>query len=976
MQTPVFPRAALLLSLLLLGSVLVAPPAGAAPTEGGLVVNARTMATFPSVQAAVNAASPGDVITIPRSDAAQAVAYQESVTVPAALHDLTLCGTVAVGVCAPVSTPGRWESTTGATWGTPPVPLQGQALQMTGTNSTSHYPNSQSPGAAKVTLADVDALSVDFLLASGACGGGSPRFQLGVDTNGDGAKDGSVLVYPPAGWTCPAPNAWTRIDFANGIWDSSIVGGPASGTRAQALAAGGSAVVVTVNLVWDGSTGTAWFDNEQFNADFLREASDFQCVDPQSPSCQPIQAQPATILDPAGASANVLDVEAPRVTVRDLTVKNTGSALDGVGVLLNGASALVANATIAGPAAPCQHAQFGVQANGADATIQDSAITTWSHSGVDVAGLGSNLLARNVITQSCHSNVVIDGASGSATTTLVGNDLRQAVFQDVDVGTNRDVVLHENLFGLAGNTLAIPAHATGGAIDARYNHWGAYNRSDIEATFANDAGRVVDDSCYYTAGDASVVCGPTAGFTFSPSAPLWNRTVSFADASTSGGNKLASWAWSFGDAATATGPTAAHKFRSGSYAVTLTVTDAEGYASTATRTVTATNTAPTLAGPSGTVLGAENATLGFALSATDAENDALTYAAASALPAGATLDAATGAFSWRPSFSQAGAYTLSFTATDGDLTSAPVSVQVQVNDTTPPDLPTTITAPASVTITEGQTRTLQVSAHDPDGQPVSLDLVAPPAWATLTDLGNGVANLTLAPQAGDFGATDLALVAHTLGSSDVTATTHVVVSEALGVSVQPVGPRSFTTSPGATLALKATITNTGLHTDTYTVPGVGNVTLAPGESAPVELDLVVPAAPSGTVHVVATSQTSARVVGAATYTFVCPVTVQVALDPRATPASAVTGTVRATYANGQPVVGATLRVSQALRDEYQATVTQATTTSLDANGVGTFVFPTTDAQSLLPGTHDVRAYVTLGSLSGATLARYDQVVGL
>ncbi len=60
---------------------------------------------------------------------------------------------------------------------------------------------------------------------------------------------------------------------------------------------------------------------------------------------------------------------------------------------------------------------------------------------------------------------------------------------------------------------------------------------------------------------------------------------------------------------------------------------------------------------------AENALLTFAVSATDADDDALTYAA-SGVPTGATFDAATRTFSWTPTFAQAGSYPVTFTVTD------------------------------------------------------------------------------------------------------------------------------------------------------------------------------------------------------------------------------------------------------------------------------------------------------------------------
>ena len=60
----------------------------------------------------------------------------------------------------------------------------------------------------------------------------------------------------------------------------------------------------------------------------------------------------------------------------------------------------------------------------------------------------------------------------------------------------------------------------------------------------------------------------------------------------------------------------------------------------------------------------ENRALTFTVAATDPDGDALTYSA-SGLPAGASFDSATRQFSWTPGYTQAGTYTVTFTASDG-----------------------------------------------------------------------------------------------------------------------------------------------------------------------------------------------------------------------------------------------------------------------------------------------------------------------
>jgi len=80
----------------------------------------------------------------------------------------------------------------------------------------------------------------------------------------------------------------------------------------------------------------------------------------------------------------------------------------------------------------------------------------------------------------------------------------------------------------------------------------------------------------------------------------------------------------------------------------------------------------------------ENRNLSFGVSATDPDGDALTYSA-SDLPAGATFDPTTQQFSWTPDYTQAGTYTVTFTASDGTHSynlSATKQVTITVRDVT------------------------------------------------------------------------------------------------------------------------------------------------------------------------------------------------------------------------------------------------------------------------------------------------------
>jgi PKD repeat protein len=160
-------------------------------------------------------------------------------------------------------------------------------------------------------------------------------------------------------------------------------------------------------------------------------------------------------------------------------------------------------------------------------------------------------------------------------------------------------------------------------------------KSDASATSCGDQGSTMitaADDC-----DGTLACnsgpgydGPSgvgapnglAGFTTdhavitSSTSVTTGTPVAFSGTSSTapGGSTITSYAWSFGDGATATGATASHAFAvSGSYLVTLTVTDSAGHQGTATQTVTVTDAAvnpPTGGGSSGATAGSSGGTAG------------------------------------------------------------------------------------------------------------------------------------------------------------------------------------------------------------------------------------------------------------------------------------------------------------------------------------------------------------------------------
>jgi hypothetical protein len=78
----------------------------------------------------------------------------------------------------------------------------------------------------------------------------------------------------------------------------------------------------------------------------------------------------------------------------------------------------------------------------------------------------------------------------------------------------------------------------------------------------------------------------------------------------------------------------------------------------------------------------ENSTLTFTVQATDPDHDVLIYAATD-LPAGAQFNPANRTFIWTPTYSQSGAYRVTFIVTDGFGGQDRQTITITVNDRTP-----------------------------------------------------------------------------------------------------------------------------------------------------------------------------------------------------------------------------------------------------------------------------------------------------
>ncbi|MEW5795166.1 MAG: Ig-like domain-containing protein [Candidatus Zixiibacteriota bacterium] len=149
--------------------------------------------------------------------------------------------------------------------------------------------------------------------------------------------------------------------------------------------------------------------------------------------------------------------------------------------------------------------------------------------------------------------------------------------------------------------------------------------------------------------------------------------------------------------------------------------------------------------------------LQFVVSATDpdAQIPALTT---SALPSTASFidnGDGTGTLSWTPTYDDQGAYPVTFTASDGDLTDEE-TITITVNNVNRAPLLATIDPQQ---VNEGVNLTFGASATDPDLDPLTLSAVGAPAAASFTDHGDGTATFSWTPSNTDAGLYDFYVIA-------------------------------------------------------------------------------------------------------------------------------------------------------------------------------------------------------------------------
>ncbi len=156
---------------------------------------------------------------------------------------------------------------------------------------------------------------------------------------------------------------------------------------------------------------------------------------------------------------------------------------------------------------------------------------------------------------------------------------------------------------------------------------------------------------------------------------------------------------------------------------------ASGLSDTAFFTIKVTNKdRPPVLDPLDNIVAAEGEAIGFSVSASDPDGDAVVYGV-NGLPGGAVFDSATGAFAWTPSFNQSGSYPVTFSASAGGLR-AQKTVTITVENAARVPVFDVV---GDKTVEENVEVAFTVNASDPDGDEIAYTTGDLPDGATFTE---------------------------------------------------------------------------------------------------------------------------------------------------------------------------------------------------------------------------------------------------
>jgi len=240
----------------------------------------------------------------------------------------------------------------------------------------------------------------------------------------------------------------------------------------------------------------------------------------------------------------------------------------------------------------------------------------------------------------------------------------------------------------------------------------------------------------------------------------------------------------------------------GIYDFELTVDDGIISSIPDTARVTVNNQTPVLAAIGSQAVD-EGLTLSFRWSATDADLEIITLTAEN-LPANAAyVDSGNGAasFTFNPDFTQAGGYSVSFIASDGDLADTEI-VSITVNDINQAPI---LAGIGSRLVDEGQNLNFGVSASDADGVIPTLTAEDVPTNATFSDNADGTGTFNFNPTYTQAGVYNVRFIASDGDLAD-TEVVQITVNDAGNQApvLAAIGPQSVTENQHLNFGISAT----------------------------------------------------------------------------------------------------------------------------------------------------------------------------
>lgn len=162
----------------------------------------------------------------------------------------------------------------------------------------------------------------------------------------------------------------------------------------------------------------------------------------------------------------------------------------------------------------------------------------------------------------------------------------------------------------------------------------------------------------------------------------------------------------------------------------------------------------------------ENTLLSFTISASDSDGDEISYSVVG-LPPGASFNTNSGVFSWTPSFTASGDYSVVFMANDNVITdSETITITVGNVERAP-----VLDSIGSKVIDENSLLSFTISATDPDGDSIIYSATGLPGGAGFTTTGT----FSWTPGIGAAGTYDVTFTAESKGLTDSETVTITVV---------------------------------------------------------------------------------------------------------------------------------------------------------------------------------------------------------